>query len=222
MILWLLLSSLTGTAFYMLTSELQPFLNQPAPCSCLRGFPHCCSDHQAQCWLFAAPCDPLEWSALCSTHARSFRVNSTAPSACGSSLPCGDCWNTLFCKQNTTELIRVFLKLHKPAWIIGFVFVLCNSIKRGNRCRLGKLWASIMSLYMPALGPSVSLQIVKNAGANGCTVDVWHPAKWQSQQKIIYWTTAFEFPGDGDAEVLAVRYGVYQGFPTTASKHTYS
>lgn len=132
----------------MLTSWLQPFLNQPALCSCLRGFPHCCSGHQVRCWLSAAPCDPLEGSALSSTHTRFFRVNSTVPSACSSSLSCRDCQNTLFCKQNTTELITVFSKLDKPVWIVWFVFDLCNSIKRGNCCRLGKFWASIkVSLY---------------------------------------------------------------------------
>lgn len=103
------------------------------------------------------------------------------------------------------------------------MFVLCNSIRRGGCCRLGKFWASIMFLYVPALSPSVSLEIVERAVANRCTVDAQHLATLQKQKKIVTRIAVFAL------QVMAMQKlsllemkGVYQGFTTIASKHTYT
>lgn len=45
--------------------------------------------------------------------------------------------------------------------------------------------------------------MVKGAEANRCTVDIQHLEKIQSQQKIISWTAALEFLGEGDAEMFS-------------------
>lgn len=65
---------------------------------------------------------------------------------------------------------------------------------------------------MPALGSPVSLQMVKGAEANRCTVDIQYLEKIQSQQKIISWTAA-EFLGEGDVEMLSDKNRSIAGFP---------
>lgn len=55
--------------------------------------------------------------------------------------------------------------------------------------------------------------MVKGEEAKRGTADIQHLEKIQSQQKIISWTSAFEFLGEGDAEMLSNKSKSIAGFP---------